>query len=58
MKLMYRVWWAFLGLASAALGIYLVAVDPTMRVTGLICAPIGLAIFAIQVYMITTRGNR
>lgn len=58
MKLMYRMWWAFLGLASAALGIYLVIEDPTMRTTGLICAPIGLAIFAIQVFMVFTRGNR
>ena len=58
MKLMYRMWWAFLGLACAALGIYLVVEDPNQRITGLICAPIGLAIFAIQVYMIKSRGNK
>ncbi|WDI44628.1 hypothetical protein [Bremerella sp. P1] len=58
MKVMYRVWWAFLGLACAALGGYLIVADPNMRTTGLICAPIGLAVFGIQVFMLVSRGNK
>ncbi|MBA2117986.1 hypothetical protein [Bremerella alba] len=58
MKLMYRIWWAILGLGIAALGTFFIFADPTMRTTGLICAPIGLAVFGIQVFMLMTRGNR
>jgi hypothetical protein len=52
MKTMYRIWWLILGIGITVLGGYLTAVDPTMRVTGLIAIVVGIAVSCVMGYVL------
>lgn len=52
MKTMYRIWWFILGIGITVLGGYLTAVDPTMRVTGIIAIVVGIAVACVMGYVL------
>jgi len=58
MKTMYRIWWFILGIGITVLGGYLTAVDPTMRVTGVIAIVVGMAVACVMGYVLFKESRR